>query len=79
MKRTANFVLKEMRVKGATLHLSFENGRDLWFLSNSIRPLADRVGQTASRDPHVVSVGDALLEGSRAQTYCYTLTGGSDV
>jgi hypothetical protein len=71
MKRTTDFVLTEMRVKGATLHLSFENGCGVWFLSNDKRPLADAVGLSVARDLHVAGVGDALFEGAPCQTFRY--------
>jgi hypothetical protein len=70
MKRTVNFVLKEMRVRGATLHLSFESG-GVWFLSNDQRPLADAVGLSVARDLHVTGVGDALFEGAPCFRYVH--------
>jgi hypothetical protein len=69
-KRTANYVLKQMREHGRTLHLSYENGRSVWFLSNDRQPLADGVGPAVTKAPCVIGVGDALLqEGARCQTY----------
>ena len=38
MKRTTSYVLKEMRVKGSTLHCSFDRGKTVWFLSSDQRP-----------------------------------------
>ena len=73
MKRTVNFVLQEMRVKGSTLHCSFERGKAVWFLSSDQQPLTDGVGVAASHDPHVVDVGDTLLHGiCRGQAFRYS-------
>jgi hypothetical protein len=69
-KRTAAYVLERMREHGATLHLSFENGRSVWFLSGDKQPLADGVGPAVTKASCVIGVGDALLqEGARCQTY----------
>jgi hypothetical protein len=69
-RRTVGYVLERMRTRGATLHLSYENGRSVWFLSGDKRPLADGVGPAVSEDAHVIGVGDALLkEGTHSQTY----------
>ena len=75
-KRTAAYVLEQMRKRGAILHASYEKDQCLWFLSGDRRPLANNVGQAVSRDPHVCSVGDCLFAGGLAQTFRYTFTPG---
>jgi hypothetical protein len=63
--RTVDFVLKQLRTGGATLHTSHEHGKTLWFLSNGPKPLADGVGEKVSQHRCVVGVGDALFAGCR--------------
>ena len=69
--RTVDYVLKEMRVKGATLHCHYERGKAVWVLSSDPRPLPDGVAAAISRDPRVIGVGDTLIAGTLSQTFRY--------
>lgn len=69
MRRRISHVLREMRVKGATLHCHYERGAAVWTLSTDPQPLPDGVAAALSRDPHIVGVGDCLLAGTLSQTF----------
>jgi hypothetical protein len=54
---------------GASLHFSFENGRQHWRLTNGIN-LPREIAEQTIQHPHVVACGDCLFHGhSTSQTY----------
>jgi hypothetical protein len=54
--------------RGASLHLSYQNGQPLWQLSTGEFVPSD-VAEIVIKAPDVVSVGDALLPNHPAQTW----------
>jgi hypothetical protein len=63
----AELVKQAMR-DGAALHLQYERGSPVWVLSTG-RPVSNYVAQLVIASASVVSVGDALFDNVRSQTY----------
>ena len=68
-RRDAERHIRTMRIRGCTLQLTHGHGRGpLWCLSNG-EHVEHGAAEIMLRNSHIASVGDALLEGVRCQTY----------